>query len=75
MQNLLVKVEDLESRLVPTTPQTVYDDWHKEAERVVELMQLAIPQFDTVLQEGVQTWSDLEMDEDKVEIQTRLEEL
>jgi len=75
IQTLHVKVEELWAQLVPTTPQVVYDERRIIAEQVVEAVKKRVNEYDTMLTEVVQTWSDLAAHPYKVKIQAQLEEL
>jgi len=59
VQSLQGKAEELGARLVPTTPQEVYDKRKNEVQQVVEVMQKTVPENETLLGKVVHTWSTL----------------
>lgn len=75
VQSLQVKVEELGAWLVPTTPQEVYDARQFEAQKVIEGVLKTMNEYDMMLTEVVQTWSDLTEHPERVKIQAQLEEI
>lgn len=75
LQTLHVKVEELGSQLVPTTPQEVYDERRFEVEQVIEVVKKIENKYDAMLTAIVQTWSDLAAHPNKVKIQAQLDQV
>jgi len=69
VHSLQGKVDELGAQLVPTMPPEVREERRREAGQLVEASQKTAQEYDGMLAEVVQTWSDLGGHLEKIKVQ------